>query len=55
METTPEIVTEHANRLLDSMEGLTGHVMNLGHGIAPSASIENVEALVAAVRARGER
>lgn len=50
LETSPEIVARETTRLLESMRGLNGHIFNLGHGIAPSAQIENVEALVRAVR-----
>jgi len=46
MQTTPGIVRTATTRLLESMRGTTGHIFNLGHGIAPSAKIECVEALV---------
>jgi len=47
MQTTPEIVTREASRLLDSMRGLApGHIFNLGHGITPQAKLECVHALV---------
>lgn len=46
MQTTPEIVTRETRRLLESMQGLPGHIFNLGHGITPSARIENMQALV---------
>jgi uroporphyrinogen decarboxylase len=46
LQTTPEIVRSEASALLESMRGSQGHIFNLGHGIAPSAKIECVEALV---------
>lgn len=46
MQTTPEIVTREASRLLESMRGLNGHIFNLGHGITPRAKIECMTSLV---------
>ena len=46
LNTTPEIVREETARLLSSMRGIPGHILNLGHGILPAAKIECVEALV---------
>ena len=46
MQTTPEIVTREATRLLESMRGTAGHIFNLGHGITPQAKIECMQALV---------
>ena len=46
MQTTPEIVSREAGRLLESMRGLNGHIFNLGHGITPQARIECMQALV---------
>lgn len=51
MQTTPEIVATEANRLLESMRGLPGHIFNLGHGITPKAKIECMESLVNTVTA----
>lgn len=39
-----------ADHLLDSMQGTSGYIFNLGHGILPSASVENVRALVRRVQ-----
>ncbi|MEM1179689.1 MAG: uroporphyrinogen decarboxylase [Acidobacteriota bacterium] len=47
--TDPEVVRRSARELIDSVDG-RGHVVNLGHGIRPTAPIENVEALVDEVR-----
>jgi uroporphyrinogen decarboxylase len=49
LNTTPEIVSRETGRLLESMRGLNGHILNLGHGILPGAKIECVQALVSAV------
>lgn len=46
MQTSPEVVTREATRLLTCMRGSTGHIFNLGHGITPTAKIECVQALV---------
>ncbi len=47
MNTTPAIVRREATRLLESLRGAPGHILNLGHGIMPEARIECMEALVA--------
>jgi uroporphyrinogen decarboxylase len=47
--TRPEIVEAEVKRILEEA-GPLGHVFNLGHGILPETPIENVEALVRAVR-----
>lgn len=46
LNTTPEIVTAEATKILDAMADRPGHIFNLGHGILPTARIENMEALV---------
>lgn len=46
MNLDPSIVAAEAHRLLASMDGTTGHIMNLGHGIMPQARIESMQALV---------
>ncbi len=48
--TTPEAVTAGANRILRDMQGRPGHIFNLGHGVPPSAKLENIGSLVSAVR-----
>ncbi|MCE0523821.1 MAG: uroporphyrinogen decarboxylase [Methylacidiphilales bacterium] len=50
LSTTPEIVATETARILKSMRGQTGHIFNLGHGVAPSAKLECIQALVSAVR-----
>lgn len=49
MQSTPEVVRREAKKLLASMYGRTGHIMNLGHGIRPQAKLECMAALVDAV------
>jgi len=46
LNTTPSIVSESALGILDSMADRPGHIFNLGHGILPTAKIENMETLV---------
>ena len=48
--TTPEIVAVETTRILRDMKGQSGHIFNLGHGVAPSAKLECIEALVTTVR-----
>lgn len=48
--TTPEIVTNEARRILGEMAGRHGHIFNLGHGVPPTARLENLETLVSTVR-----
>ncbi len=46
LNTTPEIVADRATRILNAMKDRPGHIFNLGHGILPTAKIENMQALV---------
>ncbi|MCH6254984.1 uroporphyrinogen decarboxylase [Puniceicoccaceae bacterium K14] len=46
LNTTPEIVTREATKILHAMSNRPGHIFNLGHGILPTARIENMKALV---------
>lgn len=50
---SPESVRREAARILDQNGGRPGHVFNLGHGVLPDTPIENVEALVSAVKGEG--
>jgi uroporphyrinogen decarboxylase len=50
LATRPETVIGEARRILESMKGRSGHIFNLGHGVPPSAKLENLEALVQTVR-----
>lgn len=46
---TPAVVQKEALRLLNAMNGKTGYIFNLGHGIYPQAKLENVACLVETV------
>jgi len=47
---TPAKVTEETSRILEEMRGAHGHIFNLGHGVPPDAKLENIAALVEAVK-----
>jgi len=49
LDTDPSIVRRESARILDAMAKRPGHIFNLGHGIHPTAKIENMEALVESV------
>jgi uroporphyrinogen decarboxylase len=49
-EATPEKVAAETNRLLEEMRGRNGYIFNLGHGVPPTAKLENIAALVETVR-----
>lgn len=49
LEGEPAVVRREARALIKSMRGRKGHIVNLGHGIRPTARIDAVEALVQAV------
>jgi uroporphyrinogen decarboxylase len=51
LTTGPETVASATRRLLASMRGCRGHILNLGHGLPPMARLECIEALVQTVRA----
>ena len=48
--TDPTTVAEETRRLLGAVGGRPGHVVDVGHEVDPSTPIENVAALVKAVR-----
>jgi uroporphyrinogen decarboxylase len=50
MLSTPEIIAREARRIVQEGRDLPGHIFNLGHGIYPEVPLENVEALVQAVK-----
>ncbi len=45
-----EGVIEGAHRVLRAAGGRAGHIFNLGHGVLPGSSLENLQALVETVR-----
>ncbi len=49
LNTTPEIVRAQTLRILEAMKNRAGHVFNLGHGILPTARIENMETMIETV------
>jgi uroporphyrinogen decarboxylase len=49
-EATPEAVAVETKRLLGQMRGRHGYIFNLGHGVPPTAKLENIAALVETVR-----
>ncbi|MGB1873983.1 MAG: uroporphyrinogen decarboxylase [Akkermansiaceae bacterium] len=51
LSSTPEIVRQETTRLLESMRGRHGHILNLGHGILPSAKPENMGVLCETIAA----
>ena len=46
MHGSPEAATLAAKRVLDEAGDAPGHVFNLGHGFAPGAQIDCVEAVL---------
>jgi len=46
MSTDAETAAKNAVQLLESMKNDPAHIMNLGHGIRPTAKVECMEALV---------
>ena len=49
METDTDNVIQEGTKILDSMKNDPAHIMNLGHGIKPTAKIECMDALVSTV------
>ena len=52
---TPDEIRRRAREILDQAAGRPGHIFNLGHGILPQTPVENVIALVDAVRELSSR
>ena len=51
LSTRPEVVAAETARILGEMRGRPGHIFNLGHGVPPTAKLENIQSLVDTVRA----
>jgi uroporphyrinogen decarboxylase len=49
-DATPEIVAGECRAVLEAMRGRPGHIFNLGHGLTPTAKLENIAALVETVK-----
>lgn len=50
LSTTPALVQAETRRILNEMKGRPGHIFNLGHGVPPTATLENIASLVDTVR-----
>lgn len=50
LTTTPDRVQRETERILKGMKGRAGHIFNLGHGVPPNSSLENIQSLVDTVR-----
>jgi uroporphyrinogen decarboxylase len=50
LSTTPAVVAAETKRILEELRGRPGHIFNLGHGVPPSAKLENIHSLVDTVR-----
>jgi uroporphyrinogen decarboxylase len=55
MATNPDVIKQEAGRILAEFGHGNGHVFNLGHGITPNITPENVGALVDAVHEISEQ
>jgi uroporphyrinogen decarboxylase len=49
-EAEPATVAAETRRLLEQMRDRNGYIFNLGHGVPPSAKMENLEALAATIQ-----
>ena len=49
-DATPEAAAAETSRLLEVMRGRHGYIFNLGHGVPPTARLENIAALAETVR-----
>lgn len=47
---TPDQVQAGARAILEELRGVPGHIFNLGHGVPPEASLENLQTLADTVR-----
>jgi uroporphyrinogen decarboxylase len=52
---TPGEVAAKTQHLLEIMHGRRGYIFNLGHGVPPGASLENIAAVINTVRSFNER
>ena len=49
-EATPDVVARETRVVLEAMRGRNGHIFNLGHGLTPGATLENIQAVVDTVK-----
>lgn len=54
-ESTPDEVARATTGVLVEMLARPGHIFNLGHGLLPTAKLENIQALVTTVQRSNER
>lgn len=45
LSSSADVVRSETTKLLEGMRGRHGHILNLGHGILPSAKPENMQVL----------
>jgi uroporphyrinogen decarboxylase len=50
LKSTPEQVRAATRDILEAMRGSWGHIFNLGHGVPPDATLENLQALADTVQ-----
>ncbi len=50
LTTNPAIVAAETRRILRMMRGFDGYIFNLGHGVPPSAKLENIETMIQTIR-----
>ena len=50
IDSTPGEIELATKDLLTQMRGRDGYIFNLGHGIPPSAKLQNIERMVATIR-----
>lgn len=50
VQSTPIEAYEATNTIIQSIRGQRGHIFNLGHGVPPTSKLENIAAVLAAVR-----
>jgi uroporphyrinogen decarboxylase len=53
--TSPEVIDERVREVVEDASALEGHIFNLGHGVLPDTPVDNLLALVAAVRRHSQR
>ena len=49
-EASPRAVKRETRAVLEAMRGRLGHIFNLGHGLTPTARLENISALIETVQ-----
>jgi uroporphyrinogen decarboxylase len=50
-----DLIKKEVRRILDRIDGRTGHIFNLGHGILPNTPVDHVAALIEAVHEYSSR